>query len=177
MAPAKRRPCAICGKLHGCHSGECFHCRRIRLSAENIRYCAICDGVMPRGRSHSMYCSLECARAVADARSGISNAIARLVRTGAIQPARSFRCVDCGGLAREYEHRQYLKPFDVVPVCHACNLKRGPAIDVKLLVAKYLGVLVSDIPAAISDKRKESEKRRYEWRRQFAPKISAATTA
>lgn len=177
MAPAKRRPCTICGKLHGCHSDECFHCRRIRVSAENICYCVICDGAMPRGRSHSRYCSLECARAVADARSGISNAIARLIRSGAIQPARSFRCVDCGGLAREYEHRQYLKPFDVVPVCHACNLKRGPAIDVKLFVANHFGVLVSDVHALISSKRKESEAQRARWLRQFTPKISAATTA
>lgn len=177
MAPVKRRPCTICCKPHGCHSDECFHCRRKKISTENVRYCAICDGIMPRGRSHSKYCSLECARAVADARVSISNAISRLVRSGNLRPARSFSCVDCGGVAREYEHREYLKPFNVVPVCHACNLKRGPAIDVKLLVAKHLGVLVSDVPAAISDKRKESEKRRYEWRRQPVPKISAATTA
>ncbi len=36
-------------------------------------------------------------------------------------------CVDCGVQATEYDHRDYFKPLDVVPVCHPCNIKRGPA--------------------------------------------------
>jgi hypothetical protein len=34
-------------------------------------------------------------------------------------------CVDCGRPAYCYDHRDYNKPFDVVPVCAGCNSKRG----------------------------------------------------
>lgn len=36
-------------------------------------------------------------------------------------------CVDCGKPAHDYDHRDYRKPLEVVPVCRSCNLKRGPA--------------------------------------------------
>jgi hypothetical protein len=41
----------------------------------------------------------------------------------------SLHCVDCGNPAERYDHREYAKPLSVEPVCHKCNLKRGPAID------------------------------------------------
>lgn len=39
----------------------------------------------------------------------------------------SIKCVDCGGIARHYEHRDYTRPLEVEPVCPSCNYKRGPA--------------------------------------------------
>jgi len=36
-------------------------------------------------------------------------------------------CVDCGAVAACYDHRDYLRPLDVEPVCRSCNNKRGPA--------------------------------------------------
>ena len=39
----------------------------------------------------------------------------------------STPCSDCGKPATEYDHRDYEKPLAVEPVCHSCNLKRGPA--------------------------------------------------
>jgi len=36
-------------------------------------------------------------------------------------------CVDCGRSAIHYDHRDYLKPLDVVPTCQSCNFKRGRA--------------------------------------------------
>ncbi|MBO1748925.1 hypothetical protein [Stenotrophomonas indicatrix] len=38
-----------------------------------------------------------------------------------------YACVDCGSKAEEYDHRDYSRPFDVEPVCRACNRKRGTA--------------------------------------------------
>lgn len=38
-----------------------------------------------------------------------------------------YECVDCGGVATEYEHRDYAKPLEVEPVCRGCNLRRGGA--------------------------------------------------
>lgn len=36
-------------------------------------------------------------------------------------------CSDCGARANRYDHRNYSRPLDVEPVCHPCNLRRGPA--------------------------------------------------
>jgi hypothetical protein len=37
-------------------------------------------------------------------------------------------CVDCKRKpATIYEHRDYSKPLEVEPVCHYCNVRRGPA--------------------------------------------------
>lgn len=56
------------------------------------------------------------------ARRDVSNAIHR----GDLLPAASQRCVDCGARARDYDHRDYTKPLEVVPVCRPCNKRRGP---------------------------------------------------
>jgi hypothetical protein len=52
----------------------------------------------------------------------IQNEIAR----GRMQKASAFACVDCGGQARDWDHRDYTKPLEVEPVCRSCNKKRGP---------------------------------------------------
>ena len=38
-------------------------------------------------------------------------------------------CVDCEAPATKYDHRNYLKPLQVDPVCNSCNLKRGPGLN------------------------------------------------
>ncbi len=38
-----------------------------------------------------------------------------------------YACADCGGVAHEYDHRDYGRPFDVEPVCRSCNKQRGTA--------------------------------------------------
>lgn len=40
---------------------------------------------------------------------------------------KEYACVDCGAIATLYEHRSYLRPLDVEPVCRMCNAKRGTA--------------------------------------------------
>ena len=40
-----------------------------------------------------------------------------------------IKCVDCGTEATCYEHRDYLKPLDVEPVCLSCNYLRGAALN------------------------------------------------
>jgi len=45
-----------------------------------------------------------------------------------IKAASAYRCADCGGPADRYDHRDYLKPLQIAPVCNACNYKRGPGI-------------------------------------------------
>lgn len=48
-------------------------------------------------------------------------------RKGRFPNAKTLTCVDCGKQAHDWDHRSYLRPLDVVPVCRSCNLKRGPA--------------------------------------------------
>jgi len=40
--------------------------------------------------------------------------------------SRVIPCADCGRRALQYDHRDYRKPLDVVPVCRSCNCRRGP---------------------------------------------------
>ena len=43
-------------------------------------------------------------------------------------------CIDCKkARATNWEHRDYNKPFLVDSVCQSCNLKRGPAIPIKIV--------------------------------------------
>lgn len=53
----------------------------------------------------------------------------KAIRRGEMDRADAHSCVDCGKQARDYDHRDYLKPLDVVPVCRGCNVRRGTALD------------------------------------------------
>lgn len=68
-----------------------------------------------------------------DSKGGVK-AIAKVqkaIREGAIKRIIECRCVDCGDPAERYDHRDYNKPLDVVPVCSSCNLIRGPALPLR----------------------------------------------
>ena len=41
----------------------------------------------------------------------------------------SIPCVDCGAPAVNYDHRDYLRPLDVHPVCRSCNWRRGRGLN------------------------------------------------
>lgn len=73
----------------------------------------------------------EFTRLQALASSKVQNAIAhgllpRVRRSGESAPVR---CVDCGLKAQHYDHRDYLEPLVVEPVCGSCNHRRGFASD------------------------------------------------
>lgn len=51
-------------------------------------------------------------------------AIMKCVAERKMPPASKLKCVDCGGKAREYDHRDYSKPLAVDPVCRPCHVKR-----------------------------------------------------
>lgn len=55
------------------------------------------------------------------------NAVRKAVREGRLPDWRHLACVDCGRPSIGYEHRDYSKKLDVVPICVSCNYKRGPA--------------------------------------------------
>lgn len=52
--------------------------------------------------------------------------VLKAVIRGKLPPVSSLKCVDCGRLATDYDHRDYTKPLEVEPTCRSCNLLRGP---------------------------------------------------
>jgi hypothetical protein len=64
--------------------------------------------------------------------------VVRAIKSGLIPKAKTLVCVDCGNPARDYDHRHYGEPLNVVPVCRSCNLKRGPAEDLRRLVLSQI---------------------------------------
>ncbi len=48
------------------------------------------------------------------------------VKTGKLPCVRTLSCVDCSGLATQYDHHEgYDKPLSVQPVCLTCHSQRG----------------------------------------------------
>jgi len=64
------------------------------------------------------------------------SALSSAVKHGIIERlSDDIKCVDCGDVAKHYDHRDYSRPFDVEPVCIKCNVNRGWASDTpKILV-------------------------------------------
>ena len=60
---------------------------------------------------------------------GAKKAVYKAVRDGRLKPIKSMICIDCAAPAECYDHRDYLKPLEVEPVCVSCNLKRGPGLN------------------------------------------------
>lgn len=94
---------------------------------------------------------------VTEARVKVIAKVAAEVKRGRLDTPRNFRCVDCGDPAIHYEHRHYMFPLSVNPVCRSCNKKRGPANDIRELVAHYLGIDVSGIRGVIEKRIAERE--------------------
>lgn len=72
-------------------------------------------------------------------------AVADAVKCGDLQPATECTCVDCGRPATEYDHRDYDEPLQVDPVCRRCNVRRGPAINNRLVLRQFAQTVQSSI--------------------------------
>lgn len=73
----------------------------------------------------------EFTRLQALASSKVQSAVTRglLPRVRRSGDAAPIPCVDCGLKAQHYDHRDYLEPLVVEPVCGSCNHRRGFASD------------------------------------------------
>lgn len=63
--------------------------------------------------------------------------VARARRQGILPDPKALRCVDCGGQAGEYDHRDYGQPLTVEAVCRGCNVRRGKAIPKRWGVGEW----------------------------------------
>lgn len=94
-----------------CRTNTCFRC-----------------GVPTSGRYDTLMC-FPCRRARVDESKAAIAVVAKAIRHGELPKAKNCTCVDCGKPAFDYDHRDYLEPLNVVPVCRGCNQRRGPALD------------------------------------------------
>lgn len=95
--------------------------------------CNFCNNEIV-GRHHLARTCLPCSDHTKK-RTGMLEAITavnKAVKTGALAPVKTLICVDCGSQAQCYEHRDYNKPLEVVPVCRKCNFRRGSAKPLSL---------------------------------------------
>lgn len=56
-----------------------------------------------------------------------SSAVTTAEYNDRLQDPKTMRCIDCGNSANVYDHRDYLKPLSVDPVCNTCNIRRAGA--------------------------------------------------
>ena len=56
-----------------------------------------------------------------------SQSVSRAVKKGLLADLKATRvkCADCDARATQYDHRDYNRPLEVVPVCASCNVSRG----------------------------------------------------
>jgi hypothetical protein len=91
--------------------------------------CKKCNGEISGRESSARVCwsCVACAGIDNGQRKAIY-AIKKEILAGRLKPAKECLCVDCNKFAYVYDHRDYNKLLDVVPVCSSCNRKRGSAI-------------------------------------------------
>ena len=132
--------CTTCGFPHRSNFPDCLKCRTKVRDLVRRKRCVVCSGGMPeqKYRPAGHYCTSTCANVVNLGRNEMQPAINAAIKRGAILPAKGQVCVDCGAPATRLDHRYYLQPLNVEPVCAGCNIRRGPPIDVKAFVAKQL---------------------------------------
>ena len=94
-------------------------------SHHNVRRCQVCGETATRC-GQWRYC-WSCYRAAQSLIARARYAVSKAIRQGLLQPASTQYCVDCGGFAFGYEHRDYERPLEVDPICRTCNHKRGSA--------------------------------------------------
>ena len=95
-----------------------------------IPFCSFCNTEIV-GRHHLAKVCFSCSDHSTD-KTGVMSAIKavkKAVKDGLLAPVKTLFCIDCGKPAECYDHRDYNKPIDVVPVCRKCNFRRGSAIS------------------------------------------------
>lgn len=106
--------------------------------------CVFCNGSMENRYHNAKYCFYCEDNIYGYGQRKAMAEVARAIKKGKLKSPKEFDCVDCGKPAICYDHRDYNKPLEVVPVCSKCNHKRGLAIPLdvskirkKLIIRDY----------------------------------------
>lgn len=95
------------------------------------RFCNDCAAI--RSRAASKRYAQTSSRAAAH--EAVRSITRTAVRVGFLPDPRHLDCVDCGGPAECYDHRDYNKPLDVNAVCLRCNSSRGAGVELQGIVS------------------------------------------
>lgn len=88
-------------------------------------HCMYC-GFPTRENSVRKFCA-NCRKLISRMKVNAYYRVRKAILNGSLKKPNLLGCVDCGKTAKYYEHRDYRKPLKVDPICHGCNLRRGPA--------------------------------------------------
>lgn len=83
-------------------------------------YCRGCGSERIFGRAKFCFLCWEYKQAVV-------NMVSNAIRKGQM-PRPSGNCTWCEAPAKVWDHRDYSKPFDVIPLCYSCNNKAPPGL-------------------------------------------------
>lgn len=90
--------------------------------------CMMCGGGVGDRDHGAMYC-FPCSTQLLKIQHRAYGRLRWRIFKGKLAHPKTLECTDCGEPARLYDHRNYV-PEAIEPVCHGCNIRRGPAIDV-----------------------------------------------
>jgi len=99
------------------------------------KYCHVCENLILEPGWLSTACYL-CGPGYELGKNRAHSAVHQAIKKGKLKPVSEHNCVDCGKKAKFYDHRDYNKPLDVVPVCHSCNGLRGHGIALDMTNVK-----------------------------------------
>ena len=116
---------SIAGRLPAALRGLIY--RSLMATVYN-KLCVICE--MPHGRwPHSpraAFCG-RCMRYAEKLRGKAHGLVGKAIKEGKLPSPKGLPCDDCGKPSMGYEHRDYARPLDVVPICFTCNSNRWVA--------------------------------------------------
>jgi hypothetical protein len=95
------------------------------------KFCAICNVNIEMRDSRAVFC-FKCTDEKGKRTGGrkASFLVKKAIKDGILPELKNLICVDCKAPAKCYDHRDYNKPLEVVPVCKRCNKIRGSGIFV-----------------------------------------------
>ena len=101
-----------------------------------VKSCEVCSTSFGRQVVASRAYCKDCRKWVMWVQQRVTRAVREAIKIGILDRPETQACVDCGKRAEYYEHRHYMRPLDVVPVCIRCNQKRGIAHDIGDIVRR-----------------------------------------
>lgn len=103
-------------------------------------WCVCCGETVGTRANGALYC-WSCCKLISRVASKMAPVVKQAIANGVLKTLVGQVCVDCGEPAKFYDHRNILRPLEVKPVCHGCNVRRGPPSGLtKKIVEEFLAI-------------------------------------
>ena len=101
-----------------------------KIMPKNLACLVCCVPIKRTSLGNKFYC-VDCKPFVLAVQVEATLKVANAISKGLLKKQSDCVCNDCGIGAQIYDHRRYLRPLEVEPLCQSCNGIRGAAIDIK----------------------------------------------